>query len=158
MSRRSDFTIKQQVLSWAQHLSPMSSFPSVWDRCSPSTVEFCVDGFNNTAATSDMYDDGVVILYIRHRCRLFERSEFLIDTSPKNNLHICTAKKVCTANCLGLIILVLGGSLKSYCYRYVCTTRTIDQMRMYLVSCEKHSMVVYIHEPYPWAQTVVARR
>ena len=29
---------------------------------------------------------------------------------------------------------------------------------LHIASCEKHSMVVYIYEPYPWAQSVVARR
>ena len=31
---------------------------------------------------------------------------------------------------------------------------------LHITSCEKHSMVVYIYmyEPYPWAQSVVARR
>ena len=29
---------------------------------------------------------------------------------------------------------------------------------LHITSREKHSMVVYIHEPYPWAQSVVARR
>ena len=29
---------------------------------------------------------------------------------------------------------------------------------MYLVSCERHSMEIYIHESYPWAQGVLARR
>ena len=72
---------------------------------------------------------------------LSERSEFLIDTSQKKSLCVCAR-----------VILVKEGSLKRYCYRCVCTTRS-----MYLVSCEKHSMVVYIHEPYPWAQSVVAR-
>ena len=80
-------------------------------------------------------------------CFLFERSEFLIDASQKN-----------FRACVRLIILVSRGSLKRYCYRCVCTTRIMYQIRMYLVSCKKHSMVVYIHEPYPWAQSVLARR
>ena len=29
---------------------------------------------------------------------------------------------------------------------------------LHIASCEKHSMVVYIYEPYPWSQSVVARR
>ena len=29
---------------------------------------------------------------------------------------------------------------------------------LHITSCEKQSIVVYIHEPYPWAQSVVARR
>ena len=40
------------------------------------------------------------------------------------------------------------------CTRYVCTWYQPAE----ITSCEKHSMVVYIHEPYPWAQSVVARR
>ena len=78
---------------------------------------------------------------------LFERSEFVIDTSPPKKLCVCTANNI-----------GFKGSLKRYCYRYVCTTRIMYRMRMYLVSCEKHGMVVYIHEPYPWAQSVVAGR
>ena len=29
---------------------------------------------------------------------------------------------------------------------------------LHIISCEKHSMVVYIYEPYTWALSVVARR
>ena len=39
-------------------------------------------------------------------------------------------------------------------YEYVCTWYQPAEV----TSCEKHRVVVYIHEPYPWAQSVLARR
>ena len=41
-----------------------------------------------------------------------------------------------------------------FCSIYVCTWYQSSE----ITSCEKHRMVVYVHEPYPWAQSVVARR
>ena len=81
---------------------------------------------------------------------LFERSEFLIDTSQKKNLSMC----VCSTN--------IGFSVEKDCLGFsvgyvLCTACTWYQPAE-ITSCGNHSMVVYIHEPYPWAQSVVARR
>ena len=92
----------------------------------------------------DAYDTRYVLYRYQGIC-LFERSEFLIATSQKKRLCVCAR-----------LILVKEGSLKRYCYRCICTTRIMYQIRMYLVSCEKHSMVVYIyinptHGPRAWS-------
>ena len=88
---------------------------------------------------------------------LFERSEFLFDTSPQKDPSVCVS--VCVRLILVLVwdtrlILVLVWSTYYVRIMYVCTWYQPAE----ITSCEKHSMVVYIHEPYPWAQSVVAQR
>ena len=88
-------------------------------------------------------------------CDLFERSEFLIDTPPKKNPSV----RLCVRLILDLVwdtrlILVLVWGTYYVRIMYVCTWYQPAE----ITSCEKHSMVVYVHEPYPWAQSVVARR
>ena len=74
-----------------------------------------------------------------YRVPLFERSEFLIDTSPKK-IRPC----VCSTN-LGFSVgyaTNLGFSVGYViCSIYVCTWYQPAE----ITSCEKHSMVVYIH-------------
>ena len=70
---------------------------------------------------------------------------------PKKKLCVCSTNlgfSVGNATNLGFSV---GYVL---CSIYVCTW----YQPAAITSCEKHSMVVYINEPYPWAQSVVARR
>ena len=85
---------------------------------------------------------------------LFERSEFLIDTSPKKSLRVCP----CVV-CLTYVGFSVGypiniGLSVGYvsCTRYVCTWYQPAE----ITSCEKHSMVLYIymnptHGPRAWS-------
>ena len=84
---------------------------------------------------------------------LFERSELLIPTrgtSQKKIPSVCGC--VCSTNLGFSVEKCLGFSVG-----YVLCTVCIWYQPAEITSCENHSMVVYIHEPYPWAQSVVAR-
>ena len=101
-----------------------------------------------------MANDDVESDTCTEKCFLFERSEFLIDISQKKNPSVC----VCSTN-LGFSVgyaTNLGFSVGYVlCTIYVCTWYQPAE----ITSCEEHTMVVvYIHEPYPWAHNVVARR
>ena len=82
---------------------------------------------------------------------LFERSEFLIGTSHKKSACVCSTNLGFSVGYATNIGFSVGYVL---CTIYVCTWYQPAE----ITSCEKHSMVVCIHEPYPWAQSVVARR
>ena len=81
-----------------------------------------------------------------------EASFQLLHPQKKNCVCVCDEKKsACLANlgfrvgyaCVRLILVLVWGT---YYVPYVCTWYQPAE----ITSCEKHSMVVYIHEPYPW--------
>ena len=60
--------------------------------------------------------------------KLFERSEFLIDTSQKKSLRVCTCARVPVCTCQIILVLVyvsrISSAPKIRICRYVCTRAT----------------------------------